>query len=810
MSDMNSKQPGNRFSNRTGRPTGRSIPPMMLEQPLLRLKDRLLQRFDRVLRVALSQYVTNGLTVTLGLVLIMLAIFESAGLAGATTAAVGVLITSLPDVPAPRKRKIMQMLPAPVLGLPLFVLVQIVRQDPVFLGIVLVAGSFLAVMLMAWGKRGGPICFALLISMMFSMAAQPAASLDEIALHAGWFSCGAVLYMLWGTLTTHLLNRRYRAQLLAECIHSFAKILRTQAGRFAPQPDHQALLASMLQQQAALAEHLQNTRDVVLESPTKPDRQRLAAMLLSLLEARDHQLACDLDLDFLLKHSASVSLLPALEQTLQQTATRLDALSLSLLLGRPYASIAPIPDLRAQLTGVLPERSTTRDPLEPDPLQTGIPDTIALLHNMADRIGHINDEAVKLAALARGDVAPELAAVRTQWQLFVSATTWSWRPLLGQLTWRAPTLRYALRASMAMGAGYVISMHLPWVSHEYWILLTIMVVMRGNLSQTLERRNARVAGTLAGCVVVMVILAAHPGARMILLVVALSTGFAHAFALRRYLYTSIAATVSGLLQAHMLLVGIQPTFAVWERVSDTILGALLAWLFSYVLPAWERNQTPALVRRSVLAQKEHARLALSLLDAAKTSDLPWRLARREAYNSLSDLTLATRRSMAEPVNVRPPLEPLEALQARSYQLLAQLTAVKSMLLLRRGQLDMAVAEPALAQASECIAAELSGSAAVTVPDFADPSQDSSPASSTVPPYGQASPSRDMHEAASNDLHSTQDDSLTAIAGQPYQPRPDPLLANDLTPWLMRRLTLACAMARDLRQAAGQAQVRRVR
>ena len=38
------------------------------------------------------------------------------------------------------------------------------------------------------------------------------------------------------------------------------------------------------------------------------------------------------------------------------------------------------------------------------------------------------------------------------------------------------------------------------------------------------------------------------------------------------------------------------------------------------------------------------------------------------------------------------------------------------------------------------------------------------------------------------------------AGQPFQPRPDPLLAHDLTPWLLRRLTLATAMARELRQA----------
>ncbi len=735
---------------------------MMLEGLLMRGLGNAQGKLYNFLRIALSPHVTNGLTVSLGLVLIMLAIFESAGLAGASTAAVGVMITSLPDVPAPRRRKIMQMLPAPILGAPLFLLVQLVRDDTWLLGIVIVAGTFLATMMMAWGKRGGPICFSLIFSMFFSMAAQPVASLEEISVHGGWFLTGAALYLLWAVLTTSLLNRRYRAQLLAECLHSFAQILRTQARRFGPQPDHQALLAAMLKQQAALADQLQNTRDVVLESPTKPRRQRMAAMLLSLLEARDHQMACDLDLDVLLTHQDSTDALPALQEALEKTAARVEAMGMALLLGRFIRPIRELEDLRPRLSGVLPPRREASE-LPPD-LQTQAPDAAALLHNMADRIGHINDEAVKMSGIARGDVSPELAAVRTQWQLFVSTTVWSWKPLLGQLTWRAPTLRYALRATLAVGVGYVVSLHLPWVAHEYWILLTITAVMRGNLAQTVERRDSRVIGTLMGCVAVMAILAAHPGARTIFLCVSLAMGLAHAFALRRYLFTSIAATVAGLLQAHLLLVGVQPSFAMAERLGDTLLGALLAWIFSYVLPAWERNQIPALIKRSVAAQLEHARLALALLDSKQTSDLPWRLARREAYNSLSDLTLATQRSLAEPKQVRPALEPLEALQARSYQLLAQLTAVKSLLLLRRAQLDLTIARPALEQAASDIAAELSGKAAEALPAV----------------------------------------TAVTVAGQPFQPRPDPLLANDLTPWLIRRLTLATAMAAELRMATNRA------
>lgn len=726
---------------------------------------RLRERGVRFLRVALSQYVTNGLSVTVGLVLIMLLVYESAGLIGASSAAIGVLITSLPDVPAPRRRKIMQMLPAPVLGTPLSLLVQLTHADLWLLGLVVVAGTFLAVMLMAWGKRGGPLTFSLLFAMLFSMAAPPAASLQELAERGGWFLLGAGLYLGWGVLTTHLLNARYRAVMLAECLHGFAQLLRTQAERFAPGADASALLARMLAQQAALADQLQDTRDVVLESPTSGPRQRLAAMLLVLLEARDHLLACDLDLDVLMAHDASRTALPALQQALMTTAQQIDGLSWSLLLGRSGAAIPAIADQRRSLAGVLPVGSPAA--VQPEPLAGGTPDTPALLRNMADRVGHINDEAVKLAALARGDAAPELAAVRHQWQLFVSPTRWAWAPLLGQLEWRAPTLRYALRASLAVAAGYVVALHLPWAAHKYWILTTIVVVMRGNLAQTLQRRNARVAGTVVGCGLVMALLAVHPDARTLFLVVALASGMAHAFALRRYFYTVVAATLAGLLQAHLLQSGTAPGFAVLERLADTAIGALLAWLFSYVLPAWERGQLPALVRRSLQAQGAHARLALALGSPVQASDLPWRLARREAYDSLSALTLATQRSLAEPSAVRLPLAPLEAVQARSYQLLAQLTAIKSLLLLRRPQLDMVRATPALHQATRDIADALSG----------------------VAPRA---PSE-----------------VVTTAGQPFQARPDPLLANDLTPWLLRRLALATAMARELNTAAEQVRRRPV-
>ncbi|MGH8822108.1 MAG: FUSC family protein, partial [Rhodoferax sp.] len=724
----------------------------MPERPTLAA--RLPARLRGALYVLLSQYVTNGLSVAIGLLVILLFVAAGFGVATAASAGVGVLITTMPDVASPRHRKLMQMLPAPLLATPMYALVQYVHHDALQLGIVIVLGTFGSVMLMSWGKRGGPITFAVLIAMILAIAEPAPDSLRQIWMSTGGFALGCALYLVWAVLMTHLLNPVYRVQLLAESMVAFAKILRVQAARLAPEAGHHELLSAMLAQQITLADYLQGTRDVVLESPTTRRRQRLATMMLALVEARDHQLACDLDLDYLLKHHASASVLtaPLLRSWLETAAAGMEQLALEMLLGRAAHATVPTPDLREWLHGALPvSPDANRAPL---PLTEGEPDADALLHSMANRIGHLHNETIRMARLARGDEPPALAQVRLQWQLFVSPTQWTLQPLKLQLAWHAPVLRYALRATLAVAVGYLLSLHLPWQGHGYWVMLTTAVVMRGNLAQTVQRRNARVAGTLLGCLLVAGLLTLHPSGLVILLVVALTTGMSHAFALRRYLYTTVAATFTALLLAHMLEAGLHPTFAAALRMADTLLGAVIAWLFSYILPAWERTQIPPLVTRCVNAQRQHARLALALLDAAQTSDLPWRLARREAYDSLAALTLTLQRTVAEPRQVRLPVQAVEALQSCSYQLLGQLAAIKSLLLLRRPQLNMAVAQPALQQAAQRIQAALAGA--------------------------------ELDAGAGLD-------SETITAGQPFQPRPDPLVAADLTPWLLRRLRLACAM-----------------
>jgi len=282
--------------------------------------------------------------------------------------------------------------------------------------------------------------------------------------------------------------------------------------------------------------------------------------------------------------------------------------------------------------------------------------------------------------------------------------------------------------------------------------------------KTLERRDIRVAGTLLGCLAASALLYAHASPVVLLLVVAASQGVAHAFALQRYLVTVIAGTVLALVQAHLLNAAGSPVFDVAERLLDTAIGVAIAWIFSYVLPSWERRQVGALVERTLAAQSRHAGLTLALARPGgpdAESELAWRLARREAYDSLSALVQAIQRALSEPRAVRPRLQELERMVGHSYQLLAQLTAIKTLLLHRRERLDLAQLREPLAHAAAAMAAALQR---------------------TAPP----APVPHGHEEA-----------------LPMLELPDES-ERDLSPFVLRRLRLAVEIARDLQGDAAAA------
>jgi Fusaric acid resistance protein-like/FUSC-like inner membrane protein yccS len=584
-------------------------------------------------------------------------VYLIAGEAVAASASVGMLTLSIGDQTAPARGKLRQIAPLLWLAAPMTLAVQLAHLAPQYtaflIGALVCTGGFIGMLGTAWGVRGAPLGFALVLAIVFAMSTPPPPDGRSALIHVAWFEFGALLYSAYAVLSARVLNTRFRTQALAEAMAELSVMLRQQGARLAATGDRrESQLRALLAEQAVLADKLQVARDLVLDAPRSVRQMHLAAMLIALIRLREQALAVELELDMQATRAAAMPSLAevrALETLWHELAEGLDRVCWSLFSGAPW-----------QRSTFEPRLSVARVPA---PLQGACAAMISEMREIAQW------------ADARSPAPPaELSARARDWPRFRTSMRWPIAPLKRALTGRSPVLRYAARVALALGVGYWVALNLPWAAHPHWILLTIAVVMRTNIAQTLERRNARLLGTVFGCVLVTALLSLHPSVPMQLALLALGAGVAHGFAQVRYLVAATAATVLALIQGHLLQTAGE--FALFERLADTLIGTFIAWGFSYVLPAWERRQLPALLTRLKNAQRQHAQVALGNVELA-SANADWRLARREVLDCLAAIATAAQRASAEPRGVRPPLDLLERAQLRSYRLLAQLGGVRT-------------------------------------------------------------------------------------------------------------------------------------
>ena len=639
--------------------------------------------------VQLPAYGLNGIGVALGVLLVQMLAGAAGGVEAALLASGGAIYASLADTPNPPGRTWRRVALAAAVGLLSSVLITALRGHAVALGVLIAVLSFGGSMLLAWGVRAGPISFVPVLAIVFTMASPPPGHWQVQAVHALWTAAGGLVYLGWALAVSRWLQPRYRALALAAVVDATAALLRSRAALLAAGPREAtgALpLQAWMQRQVALDERLQPARDLLFTASEARGAPRQIAILLHAIALRDTLLGSELDLDLLGEDAAAERLRLALAARIEATAGTLDQLAHAVQWNRPLA---------AQPAG---------DPGLPGALAAFAHDARrgALAAALGERAQHIADDLAQMLRTWQGQVAPvPLAAAELQF--FVSPEGWPVAALAPHRRLSSPILRHAIRSAAALTTAYFLALALPWASHPHWLVLSVAVVLRGNLDQTLARRDARVAGTVLGCL--LVLLFAWLGQPWLSgAVFLLAVGVAHAFVNVRYLVTATAATMMALLQAHMA----HPAggFAIGERLADTVLGALLAWAFCYVLPAWERRSLARLVAR---VQEAARVLMVEVLRWPEPghSDLALRLARREFYEAIGSIAASAQRSAAEPTRVQLPLPAMATLLTRCHVLLAQLSAVRTLLERRRERLDEAAARRALDEAAAAIDAVLS-------------------------------------------------------------------------------------------------------
>lgn len=610
-------------------------------------------------------YLVNGAAVAVGVALV-LGIGHLIDPDAAMLLSSGATACSLADTPGTPRRVGRAVLGALLLALfSTAVGLFVPRGWPMAVGVAGVA--FVAAMSQVWGQRAGPMSFAPVLALIFALGHPRSDEMPPIE-QLGWSAVGMLLYLGWAMASAWALQPVYRRRALEQAVEATAALLRSRA-RVLERGAVEQALSDLIGVEAQLAARLQAARDLLFPDVDSPVGRRQAAVLLRLIDLRDTMMASRLDLDLLGHDEAGRWLRECLAMALRELAWGLVDEEPAGVLLRGESIVAHV---------------MSQHPLAPDDHRR------PLLDPLTDRLRLLADDVRRVRQLRHGGEAV-LPLKPEELQLFVAPEGWPLRALLRHRRMSSPVLRHAVRSALALSVAYLIGRMLPWNAHPHWLVLSVAVVLRGNLEQTLSRRNARVLGTVLGCFCVLGLAQVH--AVWVYSVVFLAAvAVAHAFVMVRYWVTATAATVMALLQAQLAHGG---GFAVGERLLDTVLGAVLALAFSYVLPSWERRSVPNAIQRVLQTLYEYAGHALTLGTEVTT---PQRLARRNAYDALAVLAAAVQRSRVEPSHVRLPVQELSNLLDHAQQTMAHLSALRSLLARRGAELDSPDGHAAIAAA----------------------------------------------------------------------------------------------------------------
>ena len=215
------------------------------------------------------------------------------------------------------------------------------------------------------------------------------------------------------------------------------------------------------------------------------------------------------------------------------------------------------------------------------------------------------------------------------------------------LTLNSSVFRHSLRMMITCIVGYIISMFLPNGHHSYWLLLTIIVILKPGFSLTRRRNFERFTGTIAGGLIGLSLLAfIHDRNILFVLIVFFMIG---TYTFQRLNYIVMVIFMTPYLLTLFNLLGMPFINVTEERLLDTGIGSLLSFMASYLLfPHWESDQLDIYMSNVLKANIKYLYTLADFLQGEKKSQLDYKLIRKEIFVSTANLSGAFNRMLSEP------------------------------------------------------------------------------------------------------------------------------------------------------------------
>jgi uncharacterized membrane protein YccC len=192
-----------------------------------------------------------------------------------------------------------------------------------------------------------------------------------------------------------------------------------------------------------------------------------------------------------------------------------------------------------------------------------------------------------------------------------------------------------------------VSLYLP-IGHAYWVLLTIVVILKPAYAITRQRNIDRLLGTFIGVILGAAVLYTTTNTYTLVSIMILFMILSFSFWRHRYFWSVLTLTVFIVIAMHLLHPG-NFTLLIKDRMIDTAIGSFIAFLFTLIIPpVWEKIQLPALAAAAIEHNKKYFDYVCRAFvrQTLAISDYKWH--RKQVYVALANFNDAFQRMTNEP------------------------------------------------------------------------------------------------------------------------------------------------------------------
>ncbi len=585
---------------------------------------------------------SKAIVLTISIVIPILIFSNLGSLEIGVSLAMGCLLSSPSDVAGSFKHKVFGIMAAAFLGAISYMIAGYSANYFWTVIPMLVIMMFSISYLSVYGFRASLVTFSGLLAVVLSFA--NISSSIEIWQKSLIIGIGGLWYLLVSLLWYFIKPERATEQLLAETMEITAAYLRLRIKLLKTDSDGPQIQKELFQRQSELNEHHESLRELLISSRRSSGssgyaRKRLL-IFIDLVDMLELAMANPIDYKKMRKAlNEDKNELNVFADFSIKMASQLDQIALAV------HKNTKLPEnlLQEYLDELKTSLQSFRNKVDIGEKR----ETLLLLRNLFDYQAKQAQKIINIDRILRNiEGKKKLFFKDREVRKFLTQQEYSFKMLVTNFNFDSAIFRHSLRLALIVLVGYLIGSYFS-VQNAYWILLTIVVIMRPNYGLTKQRTRKRIVGTLIGGAIAIAIVFLTQNTTVYAVLGILSLTLAFSLIQRNYTTAAIFITLSiifiyALLKPDVLNV-------IQFRIFDTLVGAGLAAFGNLILwPKWESQSINGVIASSIKANLE----CQNEIDQYyhKKGDLPlsYKLARKKAFLEMGNLSGAFQRMTQEP------------------------------------------------------------------------------------------------------------------------------------------------------------------